>query len=169
LKNNNFQNSIESLTQSQIVNFKNVGSTTNLNLSSINDNQNNNKNSSNVKSIYQNHNLNNSNTKKIINDRDYISIDNNINKTFANIHPNLKTTLDFSQIKLDTENSIILNNYKDDNLINNQNFNLKEFKNSTINNINIVKMKLSDNDLPIEEDLINQKNTKIMLKSKIIL
>jgi len=120
-----------------------------------------------VKSHFSNNNLNNSISKKIITDKNDTSIDNsNTNKTFANIQPNLKTTLDFSQIRAETENSIIFNN-RENHIINNSN--IKEMKNTTNNNINIVKLKSSDADLPTEEDLINQKNAKIMLKSKLFI
>lgn len=170
------QDSTENLLQSQIGNFDLGSSTGNLNnqnyINKTNEsvilNQSS-KNNQNAKSHFSNNNLNNSISKKLISDKNNVSVDySNANKTFANIQPLLKTTLDFSQIKMDTENSIIFNNNINNNNEKNVNVgSIKENRNSLNNNINInaVRLKLSDDDLPTEEDLINQKNAKIMLKS----
>ena len=162
------------LLQSQIVNFNAGASTSNLTISSINIaalnpnyiNKSNesviinqsNKNNNNVKSHFGS---SCSNAKKIINnEKNEISIEtNNVNKTFSNINPQMKTTLDFSQIRADTENSIIFSN-KD-----NVNNNVNSLKDNKIN-LNIMKVKLFDAEAPAEEDMLDQKNAKIMLKSK---
>ena len=174
------QDSTENLLQSQIVNFNPGNSTSNLNQNYVNKtnesvilNQSN-KNNSNVKSHFSNNNLNfnlnNSIAKKLITDKNDVSVDHsNTNKTFANIQPQMKNTLDFSQIKMDTENSLIFNNNNN----NEKNLNvssIKENRNSSNNNVNnnnnnFVRLRLSDADLVTEDDLNNQKNAKIMLKS----
>lgn len=174
------QDSTDNLLLSQLDNINQGTSTNNLNqnyISKTNEsvilNQSN-KNNVNVKSHFSNNNLNSSISKKIITDNNHAYNDeSNTNKTFANIQPQMKNTLDFSQIKMDTENSVIYNkNSKNNNEKNliisgiNENRNSLNINNNAINNLNVVRLKLSDADLPTEEDLINQKNAKIMLKSK---
>lgn len=178
LINEGLQDSTDDLLQSQFVNFNPGNSTSNVNqnyISKTNEsvilNQSN-KNNANVKSHFSNNNLNNSIAKRLITDKNDVSVDyGNANKTFANIQPQIKNTLDFSQIKIDTENSVIFNNSSN----NEKNLNVSSIKenrnslnnnlNPNSNNINVVRLKLSDADLPTEEELINQKNAKIMLKS----
>lgn len=82
------------------------------------------------------------------------SFSNFNNKTFCNIASQIKTSLDFSQIKADKDNTILMSN--------NNTTNKKDY----INNINVLRIKSLDSELRAEEELINQKNTKIMLNSK---
>ena len=94
-------------------------------------------------------NLQNSSMKKIIKDPSEQNDYNN--KTFCTVTPQIKNNLDLSQIRQETENSIIFANKKE------------------LNNINLIKLKQRENvgNFEVEEDLIDQRNTKIMLKSKL--
>jgi hypothetical protein len=69
--------------------------------------------------------------------------ENNVNKTFCNLDPNIRNDFNLSQVKIDSENSLHFNNKSNKESIYN-------------NNINLYK----------EEEDGEQKNAKIMLKSK---
>lgn len=175
----------DNLSKSQANNFNFNSNDANLNISSLNKDQNlqnnydvktnesliikrlNNNNSNKIMNATNNITFANSTNKKSLGEQNEISQDNNSNlntstnnvnnKTFSNINNQIKTSLDFSQIKLDNDNSILLNH---------NNFTNKK---ENINNINVFKIKpneFENPNNPQEEELINQKNTKIMLKSK---
>jgi len=120
-----------------------------------------NKNQTNLKTYFSNNNINDSITKKLINEKPDKSLD--IYKNLDLVHSQIKNTLEFSQVKMDTENSIInLNN------INRDNYNVNNTKENNFNEnkSNFVKLKLPEAESVRAEDLIEQKNAKIMLKSK---
>ncbi len=168
------QDSTDNLKISQIENINPSNSTSNLNqnyISKTNEsvilNQSTKINPS-IKLHFSNNNSNNSIAKKLITDKnDVHDHSNNANKTFANIQPQMKNTLDFSHIKVDTENSVIYNSNNEKNLNASSSIkeNRKNINNNAISNIDVGILKLSDADLPTEDEMTNQKNAKIMLKS----
>lgn len=175
-KNESYIDSNENLIKSHFDNINPGASASNLNMSSLkisSTNQNNmntnesiiitnsNKNQNNLRTHFSNNNINNSLAKKIIDEKPDKSFD--MNKKLDLVQPQIKNTLNFSQLKMDTENSIIHlnNNNRDNSIVNNtkeNNFN----ENKSI----LVKFKVPEADSVRTEDLIEQKNAKIMLKSK---
>jgi hypothetical protein len=141
----------------------------NLDISNI-INNNNSKNKSND-SIILNKNLktsmkqNKKNTENSYNPYNENNIESNINKTFCNTNSQIKQAFDFSQIKIDSENSINFNNnYKNSN--SNKESNQESISSNSNNNIEIFKINKEDViGCKIVEDN-EQKNAKIMLKSK---
>lgn len=90
-----------------------------------------------------------------------------LNNTFSNIQPQMKNVLDISDNKNDTENSASSNHnfVKNNKALDNNDL----LVNDNLSSLNKNKLKFSDSNLPTEEDLIFQKNAKIMLRSKLYL
>jgi len=95
---------------------------------------------------------------KTINENTNSENDSNTNKTFCNANSQIKQGFEFSQVKLDSENSSNFNNNSNKGSIQ------QSYSNNSDNNINIFKF--NDEEGSIREEENEQINAKIMLKSK---
>jgi hypothetical protein len=138
----------------------------NLNISNINNNNKSNDSillNKNLKTSMKQTKKNNENSTNNEN-----NIESNINKTFCNTNSQIKQAFDFSQIKIDSENSLNFNNNFNYNTnINSNKESIQQSISSNGNNDNIEIFKVNKEDFgcKIVEDN-EQKNAKIMLKSK---
>lgn len=98
------------------------------------------------------------NTKKI-NDNFNENNESIINKTFCNTNPQINKAFDFSQAKIDSENSLNFKNNSEKESIQ------QSLSNNSNNNMNILRVKNEDETQREEEN--EQKNAKIMLKSNL--